>query len=87
LRAFRRDYQFRRRLGLGTAHASLHRMRAHNSPRSVEWLALALVLASTLVATAAMAGSLSTGTSLAVMAVLGGTFVLAIGSLFGRERD
>jgi hypothetical protein len=61
----------------------IQRMRATPHPRSVEWLALALVLASTLIATLAMAGSVSTGTSLAVMAVLIGTFVLAVGALFG----
>jgi drug/metabolite transporter (DMT)-like permease len=62
-------------------------MQAHPSPkpRPLEWLALALVLAATLVTTFAMAGSLSNGTSLAVLAVLGGSFILAIGSLFGRD--
>ena len=62
-------------------------MQAHPRPRSTEWLALALVLAATVVATFAMAGSLSAGTSLAVLAVLFGTFVLAIGAVFGRTEE
>ena len=55
-------------------------------PRTAEWLVLALILASTLVMTFAIVGSLSTGTSLAVLAVLVGGFVLAIGALFERPR-
>ena len=54
-------------------------------PRTVEWLVLALILAATLVTTFAMLGSLSTGTSLAVLAMLVGGFVLAIGALFGER--
>jgi hypothetical protein len=53
-------------------------------PRTAEWLVLALILAATLVMTFAIVGSLSTGTSLAVLAVLVGGFVLAIGALFER---
>jgi hypothetical protein len=56
-------------------------------PRTAEWLVLALILASTLVMTFAIVGSLSTGTSLAVLAVLVGGFVLAIGALFDRPEQ
>ena len=56
-----------------------------NHPRSTEWLVLALILAATVVTTFALLGSLSAGTSLAVLAVIVGGFVLAIGALFGRE--
>ena len=55
-------------------------------PRTAEWLVLALILASTLVMTFAIVGSLSTGTSLAVLAVLVGGFVLASGALFDRPQ-
>lgn len=55
-------------------------------PRTAEWLVLALILAATLVMTFAIVGSLSTGTSLAVLAVLVGGFVLAIGALFERPE-
>jgi hypothetical protein len=53
-------------------------------PRTAEWLALALVLLASLVATFTMSGAMSAGTSIAVLAVLFGTFVLAIGALFDR---
>ena len=56
-------------------------------PRTTEWLVLALVLATTLVTIFAILGSLSTGTSLAVLAVIVGGFVLAIGALFERRED
>jgi hypothetical protein len=55
-------------------------------PRTAEWLVLALILSATLVMTFAIVGSLSTGTSLAVLAVLVGGFVLAIGALFERPE-
>jgi hypothetical protein len=55
-------------------------------PRTAEWLVLALVLASTVVMGFAILGSLSTGTSLAVLAVIVGGFVLAIGALFDRPE-
>ena len=53
-------------------------------PRTAEWLALALVLLASLVTTFTMSGAMSVGTSVAVLAVLFGTFVLAIGALFDR---
>ena len=62
-------------------------LQEQQHPRTVEWLVLALVLTSTLVTTFAMLGSLSAGTSLAVLAVLVGGFVLAIGALFGGQAE
>ncbi len=62
-----------------------HLQEEQPHPRTVEWLVLALILASTLVTTFAMLGSLSAGTSLAVLAVLVGGFVLAIGALFDEK--
>jgi ethanolamine transporter EutH len=65
---------------------SMH-LQEHQHPRTVEWLVLALVLAATVITTFAMLGSLSAGTSLAVLAVLVGGFVLAIGALFEPQED
>jgi purine-cytosine permease-like protein len=60
--------------------------REQEHRRTVEWLTVTLLLAAMLVTMFALVGSLSTGTSLAVLSVLAGTFVLAIGAMFGRQE-
>ncbi len=60
-------------------------MSTQERPGNSGWLALALVMATALLALLALLGKLSIGTSLGLMAVTFGSFLLGMGALFSDE--